>query len=111
MFDTPILLIVFNRPKTTKRLMDCVQKLQPKQLFIAADGPRLNNPKDKTLCEQTRAVFKHINWDCEVKMLFRAENIGVGRGVSEGISWFFDHVEEGIILEDDCIPHPTFFSF
>jgi len=31
--------------------------------------------------------------------------------VSSAITWFFDHVEQGIILEDDCLPDPSFFPY
>ncbi len=109
--NTPILFLIFNRPDTTKQVFETIRKYQPKQLFIAADGPREEKKGEKELCEQVRKITSDIDWDCEVKTLFRNKNLGCGKAVSEAITWFFENVEEGIILEDDCLPNQSFFSF
>ena len=111
MLETPVLFLIFNRPALTAQVFKRIRAARPRQLFVAADGPRANHLKDKVLCIETRKIVEQIDWDCEVKTFFRTENIGVGRGVSESITWFFDHVEEGIILEDDCVPDMSFFPF
>jgi len=109
MLKTPILFLIFNRPEETKSVFEKIKKQKPRYLYVAADGPR--NEKEKAICEQTRSVINNIDWDCEVKTLFREENLGCKRAVSEGITWFFDNIEEGIILEDDCLPSDSFFRF
>jgi hypothetical protein len=109
--DTPVLFIIFNRPHYTKKVFAQIRKVKPKQLFIAADGPRLGNLDDAELCLKTRKIIEKIDWDCNVKTLFRDENLGCAKSVSGAISWFFEHVEEGIILEDDCVPDLSFFPF
>ncbi|KKQ12052.1 MAG: Nucleotide-diphospho-sugar transferase domain-containing protein [candidate division TM6 bacterium GW2011_GWF2_36_6] len=109
--DTPILFIIFNRPNYTKKVFDTIKKAKPTQLFIAADGPHPDNPQDHELCKQTRAIINLIDWECEVKALFQDQKLGCGKGVSTAIDWFFDHVEQGIILEDDCVPNESFFPF
>ncbi len=111
MFNTPILLLVFNRPEETQRVFEEVRKVQPKQLFISADGARAGRSDDVENSQAVREIFKNVDWDCEVKTLYREQNLGCRNAVSEGITWFFNNVEEGIILEDDCLPHPTFFSY
>jgi len=112
MFETPVLFLIFNRPEITKRVFDAIRLARPKQLFIAADGPRNNNESDITRCNQTRQlVLENIDWPCEVTTLLRDENLGCGRGPAEAITWFFEHVEQGIILEDDCLPSASFFLF
>ena len=110
-FDTPILFIIFNRPDTTQIVFNRIKEIKPKYLFIAADGPRLNVSDEVEKCEKTRKIINQIDWDCELKTLFRSENLGCGKGVSSAITWFFDHVEQGIILEDDCVPDLSFFQF
>ncbi len=110
-FFTPILFLIFNRPDTTRIVFDQIRKQKPRQLFIAADGPRLTHNDDVIRCKQARALIDTIDWPCEVQTLFRDENLGCGRAVSEAITWFFSHVEQGIILEDDCVPDATFFDF
>jgi hypothetical protein len=112
MFKTPILFLIFNRPEITQRVFEEIKKQKPNYLFVAADGPRSHIQEDIEKCKATRdLVLKGIDWDCEVKTLFRDENLGCGLAVSEAITWFFDNVEQGIILEDDCLPHHSFFGY
>lgn len=106
---TPVLLLMFNRPDTTARVFDAIRKAKPSKLFIAADGAR--NDAEWDLCNKTRDVVKNVDWECEVHTLFRDKNLGLGNGMDSAISWFFDNVEQGIILEDDCLPDPSFFTF
>jgi hypothetical protein len=111
MFDTPILFLIFNRADTTEKVFNEIKKLQPKYLYVAADGPRNYVENDFERCEQTRSIVKNIDWDCEIKTLFRQENLGCKIAVSSAIDWFFTQVDEGIIIEDDCLPDPSFFNF
>lgn len=111
MFETPILFLIFNRPETTARVFSEIRKLQPKYLFIAADGPRPKKEGEVSKCDQARKIVADIDWPCEVQHLYRNFNLGCGIAVSEAISWFFSKVEMGIILEDDCLPDQSFFSF
>jgi hypothetical protein len=111
MFNTPILFLIFNRPDTTKKNFEEIRKRKPKFLFIAADGPRINNANDVKLCETTRNIVSTIDWDCEIKTLFRNENLGCGVAPAQAITWFFENVEQGIILEDDISTDQSFFTF
>ena len=110
-FDTPILFLVFNRPNTTKMVFERIREVKPKYLFIGADGPWTEMKSENELCQEVRQIATDIDWDSEVHTLFREENLGCGRAVSEAITWFFDHVEKGIILEDDCLPGTSFFYY
>ena len=109
--NTPILFLIFNRPDKTQKVFDVIKQAKPKKLFIAADGPRSNRPADVQLCEETRKIIKQIDWDCDIKTLFREHNLGCKKAVQSAIDWFFDYVEEGIILEDDCMPNLSFFPY
>jgi len=111
MLKTPILLLIFNRPDVTEKVFEEIRKAEPKYLYVAADGGRAEKSGEKELCEQARNIIKKVDWDCEVKTLFRSENLGLRKAVSEAISWFFNNIEEGIILEDDCLPSQSFFRF
>ena len=108
---TPILFITFNRPEQTDRVFAEIRKARPEKLFIAADGPRNNRPGDIEKCAKTRKIIEKVDWPCNLKTLFQDKNLGCKIGATTAISWFFDHVEEGIILEDDCIPDQSFFPF
>jgi hypothetical protein len=107
----PILFLVFNRPKVTRRVFAELRRLRPPELFIAADGPRGHMPGEAERCRRVREVVAGVDWPCRVSTLMREENLGCGRAVSSAVDWFFSHVEEGIVLEDDCLPHPSFFEF
>lgn len=109
--NSSVLLLAFNRPNETREVFSVLKAVKPPRLYIAADGPRANNPEDYNRCIEVRNIFKDIDWDCEVKTLFREENLGCGRGVSSAINWFFSFEEEGIILEDDVVPHLDFFEY
>lgn len=111
MLDTPVLLLVFNRPDTTRQVFEAIKKAQPRQLFVAADGPRTEKPGEAERCQEVRNIASAVDWDCEVKTLFRTDNRGCGLGPAEAITWFFEQVEQGIILEDDCLPDASFFVF
>jgi hypothetical protein len=109
--QSPILLLVFNRPDTTLQVYNRIKQVKPKKLYIAADGPRQSVASDKNLCDETRKIFSNIEWECDVYRLFNETNKGCKVSVAEAITWFFDNEEEGIILEDDCLPAESFFYF
>lgn len=110
--DVPVLLTVFNRPATSLRVLTAIRAAGVSRLFIAADGPRADRPGEAELCAGLRAqLLAAIDWPCEVKTLFRERNLGCGRAMASAVDWFFSEVEEGMILEDDCLPHPDFFRF
>lgn len=111
MLNTPVLLLIFNRPDTTQLVFNEIRKAKPKQLFIAADGPRKDHLEDAILCQKTRAIIDQVDWDCKVTTLFRNENLGCKIGVSSAIDWFFSQVDAGIIVEDDRVPNQSFFWF
>lgn len=111
-FNTPILFIVFNRPDLTKKVFATIKEIRPKQLFIAADGPRSGNANDAIKCQEVRDyLLANIDWDCQLQTLFREDNLGCALACSGAIKWFFDSIEEGIIIEDDCLPDLSFFRF
>lgn len=110
-FEVPISLHIFNRPETTEILFNKIRKIRPTKLFITADGPRLGNLSDQKNCELTRLAVSNVDWDCQLYTNFSDVNKGSFKSTSEGITWVFEHVDRAIILEDDCIPNSSFFSF
>ncbi len=111
-FKTPTLLITFNRPEHTRKVLEEVKKQQPEKLFVFQDGAREGNVKDAEKCKAVQETIKKlVDWNCELHTNFSEKNLGCGKGPATAITWFFENVEEGIILEDDCLPHPDFFEF
>ena len=109
--EIPVLVSIFNRPDKIRAVISNLRQVKPKRLFISADGPRPGKPEDKGLCEAARQTATAIDWDCDLRTRFLDRNIGVDAGVASAIQWFFEQVEYGIILEDDCLVHPDFFRF
>ena len=110
--DTPLLLIVWRRPHHLRAVIDAIRPVAPTRLFVACDGANPERPGEAEDVAATRALIEsEIDWPCRIERLYSPENQGCRLGVSRGISWFFEQVEEGIILEDDCVPHPDFFRY
>lgn len=109
--DSPVLFLVFNRPDTTAQVFESIRRARPPRLYVAADGPRATRAGEAERCAEVRAIATAIDWPCEVKTLFRDANLGCKRAVSGAIDWFFAAEPEGIILEDDILPDPSFFRY
>jgi len=107
-FSTPILLLAFKRPETTKLVFEKIRQVKPKELFIVIDGPR--NKEEENLVNEVKKIIK-VDWKCKVHRLYRKKNLGLRWGIPNAIDWFFKNAEEGIILEDDCVPSKSFFRF
>ena len=109
--QTPVLFIIFNRPETTAAVFEAIRRARPACLYIVADGPREHVPEDFEKCQLARQVTDKIDWPCSVERLYSEHNLGCGKRPASGISWVFEQVDEAIILEDDCLPDPTFFFY
>ena len=109
--NAPVLLIIFNRPDTTKQVFEVIRRAKPNKLYISADAPRLGNSNDSINCDKAREIVNKVDWDCEVQYRFLEQNLGCGYGVSTAISWAFEKEDRLIILEDDCVPSLPFFRF
>ena len=113
MIDTPILLITFNRPSHTRRVLETIMSTQPKDLYVFQDGARDGNKDDLKKCEEVRQVVNELTSRTGIRLHanYSKCNLGCGAGPMTGISWFFSQVDLGIVMEDDCLPHPDFFGY
>ncbi|MDO4191001.1 MAG: hypothetical protein Q4D14_04880 [Bacteroidales bacterium] len=113
MYTTPILLITFNRPRHTQRVLEVIMQAKPKDLYVFQDGARDGNENDAIRCKAVREVVKTLtdNTATVLHTNYSSKNLGCGAGPMTGISWFFDNVEQGIVMEDDCLAHPDFFGY
>jgi len=109
--EAPVLLITFNRPDTTKKVLDVLRKAKPQKLYVYNDGPRPNNLNDLNARHEINNILKTIDWACKLETNFPEHNQGCGRGVSGAISWAFNNEDRLIILEDDCVPVLSFFNY
>lgn len=107
--STPVALLIFNRPELTKIVFEAIRQAKPQKLLVVADGPRFQEETEK--CQKAREIIDRVDWDCEVLTNFSEANLGCKQRLSSGLDWVFSETEEAIILEDDCLPAPSFFSF
>jgi hypothetical protein len=110
-FETPVVLIVFNRPQQTRQVFEAIAQARPPQLFVVADGPRPNRPGEAERCREVRNICLQGGWPGELHTIFADENMGCRQRVISGLDRVFSQVEEAIILEDDCLPDPSFFPY
>ena len=108
---TPVLLIAFNRPDTTKKVFQKIREVKPTKLFVAVDGSRDNKNGEAQLVEQVKQIVKQVDWDCEINYKFNNYNLGAEITVSSAISWVLENEESVIVLEDDIIAPLSFFRF
>ncbi|SED68106.1 hypothetical protein SAMN04487765_0705 [Tenacibaculum sp. MAR_2010_89] len=108
---SPVLLIAFNRPDTTREAFESIRKVKPKKLYVAIDGPRSDKEGEDDLCKEVIEITKKVDWECETKYLIREKNVGCKYGVSKAISWALESEDRVIVIEDDIIPVPSFFAF
>jgi hypothetical protein len=109
--ETPIAFFIFNRPETTARVFAEIARARPARLFVVADGPREGKVGEAERCAAARTVVENIDWGCKAETLYSETNLGCKERVSSGLDWVFERSPEAIILEDDCLPHPSFFPF
>ena len=110
-FEVPILLLGFNRPEECRQIISSLREVGAKYVYFSVDGPRIDSEADISKVEMVRNLKDLFDWGCDLHIRFLSENLGCKLAISSGITWFFENVEEGIILEDDCLPNQDFFYF
>lgn len=108
---TPVVVIIYARPDTTEKLFAVLRQVKPAQLYVIADAPRAGREDEIAKCASAREVFAHVDWDCRVLTNYAETHLGIKGRVESGLDWVFNMVGEAIILEDDCLPDPTFFRY
>ncbi len=109
--NTPVVFVVFNRPDVTARVFDRLAQAKPRTLLVVGDGPRPDRAGEEQLVDQTRSIIDRVDWPCDLRTDFSETNLGCKRRVFTGLSWVFENYEQAIILEDDCLPDLSFFTF
>lgn len=110
-FPIPVVLIVFNRPELVKKQLAQLKRIKPQKLYIVSDGARAGQSDEAALVNEVRALFDIIDWRCCVEKIYAVENMGCDKRIVSGLFEVFEMEEQAIILEDDCLPHESFFDF
>ena len=108
---TAVLFLVFNRPHLTIKSFEAIRKAKPLKFYVACDGARPEKKGEETIVAEVKKIVNQVDWPCEVKTLFQPKNLGCSYGVANAITWFFEHEEQGIILEDDTTFYKENFVF
>jgi hypothetical protein len=110
--QSPVLFLFFNRPDTALRIFERIREAKPPRVYLACDGARdhAEGEAEKVAALRQR-ILSMVDWNCLLETRFLDANAGCGKAVSGAITWFFESVEAGIILEDDCLPCPSFFNY
>lgn len=109
--NVPVMICGFKRDNCLRQVFKAVRAVEPKKLYLVLDAPRVGRADDVKGHEACKKIFEGVDWQCEVKRNYAESNMGCGRRMTSGISWVFEHEDRAIILEDDCVPHPSFFRF
>jgi len=109
--ETPVAMIIFNRPDLTQKVFLEISKVKPKRLLVISDGPRPQVKGENDRVMQSRSIINNVDWECSIELNYSDINLGCKKRVSSGIDWVFSLVPEAIILEDDCLPEESFFYF
>lgn len=109
--EVPVVVVVFNREDLARKMLERLEQIRPKKLFVISDGPRSHVEGEAQKVEKVRELFEHIFWDCDVQRCYAEENMGCDRRIPTGLDWVFEQVEEAIVLEDDCLPTVDFFRY
>ncbi|UJP64476.1 glycosyltransferase family protein [Mongoliitalea daihaiensis] len=111
-FKIPILLIAFNRPDTTQKVIDSLMSVKPLKIFAAIDAPRPEKGEAEVQKNnQVIEIIKNINWDCDIEFIIPKHNMGCKLNISQAITQIFKKVDRLIVIEDDIIAGPSFFIF
>lgn len=74
---TAVLFLVFNRLDVTKQVFEAIRQAKPPRLYIVSDGARTNRSGEHDQVQAVRDfIMQSIDWECEIKTLFRDENLG-----------------------------------
>ncbi|MCC5846414.1 MAG: glycosyltransferase family 2 protein [Verrucomicrobia bacterium] len=111
MNETPVVVIFFNRPEVLQVLVNRLAEVQPRKLYLVCDGPRADRPEEPAKVKACQDLFDPLPWTCEIHKNYSVTNLGCRNRVVSGLNWVFEHEEQAIILEDDCVPNASFFQF
>lgn len=107
--STPILFCFYKGLDNTKKSFETIRISKPNKIYLASDGPLLKSDS-KEILKIRKWILDSINWDCKIKTLFRKNNLGVKKAISEAIDWVSSQDDYFFVIECDCYVHPIFIK-
>ncbi len=106
--NIPLVLVVYNRPGHTRKVLDAIKESGHRKLYIFSDGPK--SEQDRLKVKETRKLIRQIDWVNPV-IVERKINIGLARSIVSATNTVFETHDQLILLEDDCVPQQNFFDY
>jgi len=106
-----VLFLTYKRLETSEKVFSAIRDAQPEKLYFANNAAIEGNVEEEAKVNSVRKLVDQVDWKCEVHTRFLESHMSVRDSIFSSISWFFENEEQGIILEDDCLPNPEFFKF
>lgn len=107
--NTSLILFTHKRPYHTKQILDSINNIIFKNIYIVSDGWR--NKLEKKLVLKVRSIINKNKFSCRNIKFFLDKNIGIRNIFQIGLDWAFKYEDRVIILEDDTKPNQFFFRF
>ena len=108
----PIVLFTYNRPVHTRQTIDALLKNEyasESDLIIFSDAPKNCVAEDGV--RQTRAYLRGIIGFRSIKLIERAENMGLAANIIDGVTQVVNEYGRIIVLEDDLLTSPYFLKY
>lgn len=106
--NRPVVLTVYNRPGHTTRVLAALRDHDVQSLHIFSDGAKTVG--DRVAIHEVRALVASIDWTVP-EIIRRENNYGLRRSLVAAVDHVLERYETVIVLEDDCLPGPHFFTF
>lgn len=110
-FNTPVLLLCFNRPDNTRRVFESIRTMRPQNLYVAVDGPRAGREDDITKREEVISIVKNVDWECKTHYLIHEQNLGCSLSGVTAWRWLFEQEDRMLFVEDDGLGNESAFYF
>ena len=106
----PVLIIGFLRKSQIEKIIQVATSQGVPSIYISLDGPR--SEEDDLIQNEIIKLIEKMRRDLKIKINARRlnKNVGAGAAVISSIDWFFEQETQGIVLEDDLSPDPSFFT-
>lgn len=111
--ELALLVIAYLRPDNLEFILDTAIDAGVKIIYISIDYPKNPTKDNLELHNQVISVARKYR-NCSqytIHIVEREFNVGCSAAVLSSCDWFFNNVEKGIVLEDDCIPTSDFFEY
>ena len=104
----PVVLFAYARTTHLARVLACLRENRVPLLEAYADGAK--DAGDAGRVAQVRSMLRAIDW-CEVHLVERPQNLGLGRNILAGVSDVATRHEAFMVWEDDLIVVPGTYAW